>query len=112
MLTKVGIDHWREFQQSQYALLKGRKSSEMASCLMRFDQNGQEDPLERIQQALCGGLGRGTLGIARIQSGQASALLRQVTTDDKLQQRQDAQGERQQTQQSRGMVVALDIHGR
>src|SRR2546421_3035165 len=84
----------------------------MASYLMRFDQDGQEDPLERFQQALSRGLSRGALGVARIQSGQGSVLQSQMTTHDKLQQRQDAQGDRQQTYQSRGMIVALDIHGR
>ncbi len=79
---------------------------------MRFDLNGQEDPLEGFQQPLSRGPGCGTLGIARIQFGQGSDLLSQVTTQDELYQCQDAQGDRQQTHLPRNMIIALNIQRR
>jgi hypothetical protein len=47
---------------------------------MRFYDQGQGNLLERFQQALRGGMGRRSLGIARIQSRQGSAFLGQLTT--------------------------------
>src|SRR5258708_16201701 len=92
--------------------LKRRKSSHMASGLMRFYDQGQGNLLEGLKQPLRGGMGRCSLGITRIQPRQGRAFLGQLTTHHKLQQGQDAQRQRQQPHQARSMVVALNIHGR
>jgi hypothetical protein len=65
----------------------------MASCLMRFYDQGQSNLLEHFQQALHRGMGRRSLGIVRIQPCQGSAFLGQLTAHHKLQQGQDLGGQ-------------------
>jgi hypothetical protein len=65
----------------------------MASCLMRFNDQGQSNLLEHFKQALRRGMGRRSLGFARIQPCQGSAFLGQLTAHHKLQQGQDLGGQ-------------------
>src|SRR6266702_7309840 len=78
---------------------------------MRFHHKSQGNLLESLQQALRCRMGRCPFRIARIQSRQGSAFLSQPTTHHKLHQRQNAQGNRQQTNQASGVIIPLDIHG-
>jgi hypothetical protein len=84
----------------------------MTPGLMRLYQNGQSYFLEGFQQAFRRRMRRRPLRIARIQSAQRRTFLGQLPPHHKLKPRQDAQGERQQANQTCGMIVALDIHGR
>src|SRR5688572_26659976 len=82
----------------------------MAKALVVEKQLRQVDIPESFQEHLSGRMVGRTLGIASIEACERVILLNQMTTDLEFEEGQDAQSDRQKTDEASGALVALEIH--
>ena len=106
MNSESGVDIRREVHQGQDAPLHRGEWRQMTNGTLGFLDNRKRDLLEGFQEPLSGRTRRGPLGVSGVQPCQLSTLLRQLTADNEFEQGQDTQGDRQQANQSSGMVVS------
>jgi hypothetical protein len=110
--TQPRIDVHREVQERENASLYAGEGRQMIPPAAPFPNDRQGQSLKTFRQALGRGAGRRPLRVANIPPCQHRPRRGQPLADDKLQQSQDPQPDRQQSDQAGDMVSPLQVHRR